>query len=138
MSVNLAKRDKRYLRLGIVSVRIAWSALIMLALLVLIVMFGGAFRITIMHVSFARLFVATVAVFLLSAGLWLVSMFRVKCPECDWMLLRNPKGMGPSGFQAHLSCAKIRGFSAWSYQIMHASKADRFKCIRCGAEYEIG
>jgi hypothetical protein len=83
-----------------------------------------------------------VAILSLTVFVWgwiafLLLMRRAKCLKCGWMLLRNPKGMGPSNFKPHVSCIREKGRNAWSTQILRASKERKIICLQCGEDYDI-
>ncbi|MBW8780719.1 MAG: hypothetical protein JF599_02360 [Verrucomicrobia bacterium] len=76
-------------------------------------------------------------VFVLGVSALIICVLRSKCIKCGWMLLRNPKGMGPANFRAHPSCVKLPGRNAWGYQIMRAAKEKKIMCLQCGEDYDI-
>lgn len=76
-------------------------------------------------------------------------LFRARCPQCGWTLLRNPKGMGPADFSispacphgtAHLFGLRFLpsyGVNQWGVQILRAEKEKKIMCLRCGEDYNI-
>jgi DNA-directed RNA polymerase subunit RPC12/RpoP len=72
--------------------------------------------------------------FILSGVTYVFLAFWIRCPACGFNFLRNPKSLGPAGFQAALECPKVRGTSAWAYQIGRFIVKRRIRCISCGRE----
>jgi DNA-directed RNA polymerase subunit RPC12/RpoP len=84
-----------------------------------------------------------------AAGYFIVLLRRTKCPKCSWTLLRNPKTMGPSDFIVSSDCQSgtLRLFGVpflptyqinpWAFQLLRAKKEDRFRCLRCGEDYDL-
>lgn len=128
--------DRIFIRVGSWAVVLGWVMfgfwMISIAIMAAFDLFGNS-RITASHFSCKLMFVFF-GLFLLFGLSYLLLFFRVKCPSCGFMILRNPKGIGPSNFDAHPSCKKVRGFNAWSYQIVRAIRRHRIRCIKCGQD----
>jgi hypothetical protein len=88
--------------------------------------------------------------FVAVVGTYCWVLVRAKCSQCGWMLLRNPKGLGPSDFIFHPSCpggsAHVFGLrflpsyriNPWMVQMMRAKNEKRLRCLRCGTDYDVG
>jgi DNA-directed RNA polymerase subunit RPC12/RpoP len=83
----------------------------------------------------------TVRVFLVCAGIliscgytYLFIALSLRCPHCGFKFLKNPKGLGPTGFVYHASCPKKAGLNPWAIQIGRFLAVRKIRCINCGQE----
>jgi len=131
--MELTNNEKKMARAGawLVVVELAAMALLLIYLFVLQEIFVPVRRYA-MFVIFGLLGLSGILV-----AFYLPLMSRVRCPSCGFMILRNPKGMGPSDFQPHPSCKRIKGFNVWSYQIIRAVTKNRIMCIKCGQDFDL-
>jgi DNA-directed RNA polymerase subunit RPC12/RpoP len=81
-----------------------------------------------------RLFLVCVGVFIFCGYAYLFIALKVRCPQCGFKFLKNPKGLGPTGFVYHLSCPKKTGLNPWAVQIGRFLAIHRIRCINCGQE----
>jgi hypothetical protein len=93
--------------------------------------------------------VLTGLIFVGGFALFVVFLFRARCPNCNWTLLRNPKGMGPSNFKTAsscpsgsqhffgLSCFPSYRVNPWAVQLLRIKTERRVTCLRCGRDYDL-
>ena len=140
MEKTFTDKQRTNIRIGAFAILIDW--LLLLAAIVFIVyliaygIYSGSRNISISRFT-NYIFLAGVLLLILSGAVYIVMAFRVHCPSCNFALLKNPKGFGPVNFQYHPSCAKVRGFNPWTYQIVRAIKNKKIRCVKCGIDYEI-
>ena len=138
MPAELSAQERRYVRIGATAIRIAWVGVLAL-LFSPILIFGGLMTLSGRATGVALFcWLALTLVGLFAAiGVWILVLFKARCPACRWMLLRNPKKMGPAGFKEHPACPKIPGFNAWSYQVMRVRKERKLRCLGCGQDFDV-
>jgi hypothetical protein len=141
MNLELNFKQKRKIRLGVWIIQyVLWTTFVAPALGVVLIILGLK-RLDV-HSRFNALILLSVGVFSILFFLcgwvyFLILMLQAKCLKCGWMLLRNPKSMGPSSFQAHALCLKEKNRNAWSSQVVRATKSKKIMCLRCGEDYDI-
>jgi DNA-directed RNA polymerase subunit RPC12/RpoP len=81
-----------------------------------------------------RLFLGTVGLFIFCSFIYLIFAFRIRCPHCGFRFLKNPKGLGPTGFVYHPSCPRKRGINPWAVQVGRFLATQKIRCINCGEE----
>jgi hypothetical protein len=140
MNSELNSIQRREIRQGVWIVQyILWTTFVFPALAIILIIIGLK---QLPHLALNAVLLisggACLAFLFLSGwAIFFVLMFRAKCLKCGWMLLRNPKSMGPSRFQAHPLCLKEKNRNAWSSQIVRATKTAKIMCLRCGEDYDI-
>jgi DNA-directed RNA polymerase subunit RPC12/RpoP len=81
-----------------------------------------------------RVFLMCVGVFISCSYTYLFIALRLRCPHCGFKFLKNPKGLGPTGFVYHPNCPRKRGLNPWAVQIGRFLTMHRIRCINCGQE----
>jgi DNA-directed RNA polymerase subunit RPC12/RpoP len=82
----------------------------------------------------ARMILDSGGLFISLGMIYLAFALSLRCPHCGCQFLKNPKGMGPSGFTYNEDCPRLRGVSPWAYQIGRLLASRQFRCIKCGQE----
>ena len=147
MPPELSKEEKRYVRLGTLSIRMCWLAILALGLAPVLAILADTkapwWKDSVLlptifpakNHDFVIIFYfgSALLCLLVFMGVWFFASTRAKCPACGWAMLDNSKGV----IRANAACPKLLGFSAWAYQVMRAGKGRRFMCISCGKDYDI-
>ena len=60
--------------------------------------------------------------------------FCVRCPHCHHLFLKNPKGVGSTGFVYHENCSSWPGINPWAFQVGRFLIKQKIRCINCGEE----
>jgi hypothetical protein len=81
-----------------------------------------------------HIFLMCVAVVIFCGSTYLFIAFTSHCPHCGFKFLKNPKGLGPTGFVYHRSCPRRRGLNPWAVQIGRFLAIHKIRCINCGQE----
>jgi hypothetical protein len=137
----LDQEERCRIRQGVLAVRMLWFTFFtpILGPLLIVIGVNGAKRASAFESAmWVGSGVLLISIFAGFAVIYVRLLKRCRCRNCGWMLLRNPKSMGPSKFVVHSSCPQLPGRNAWSYQIERARKEGRIMCLRCGSDYEIG
>lgn len=71
---------------------------------------------------------------LVTGVVYVVIALKLRCPACGYKFLKNPKGLGPTGFVYHPECPRLPGINPWAYQIGRFLGTSRIRCINCGDE----
>lgn len=141
MSSGLTPQLKVDVQRGVGLIRLLWFAFI--------TPFVAAFLLCCDAVEFKVSGAFLLLLFVFGITCFLRLLFRAKCPRCDWMLLRNPKGMGPARCAispscphgtAHLFGLKFLpsyGVNPWGVQILRAEKEKKIMCLRCGEDFDL-
>ena len=137
MPKELSEQEKRYLRLGCASIKRAWYSAGGLLLVPVVGALGAKLPHDIAGPGLLIYGVLTVGCLLISAGMWIWATYKVKCPECGWLLLRNPKGMGNPSFKLKTDAPKVKGVNTWTYQVLRGKREGRIMCICCGTDFDI-
>jgi hypothetical protein len=120
------------------SIGISWFLLAIWLLIMVAVLLGVLSGIlpTQMPVSLVtvRIFLGVVALFICCGFIYLIFAFRICCPPCGFKFLKNPKGLGPTGFVYHPSCARKPGLNPWGVQVGRFLATQKIRCINCGEE----
>jgi hypothetical protein len=73
-------------------------------------------------------------IFISCSSIYLFIALSLHCPHCGFKFVKNPKGLGPTGFVYHPNCPKKRGFNPWAVQICRFLAVHRIRCVNCGEE----
>ena len=130
--------SKVVVALAAVGVGMGW--LFMALLLVGFVVISAAVMVGLLPVRFSvspmtiRVFFVCVGAFISCSYTYLFIALRLRCPHCGFKFLKNPKGLGPTGFVYHPSCPKKPGVNPRAVQIGRFLAIHRIRCINCGQE----
>ncbi len=85
--------------------------------------------------QFAIIFLVCSFFFIFSGVIYFVLQFFVKCPNCGFLLLKNPQGVKNRELQ-YPSTVTL-GSNRWSRQIVRSLRENRIQCLQCHRDYEI-
>jgi hypothetical protein len=129
--------NKTVVLVATVCVGITWlfmlSLLLLLIALVIGLVFGMPNQITISRRT-GHLILAAFGLFIFVGIVYFALALSVRCPRCGHSFLKNPKGLGPSGFIYNAQCPRLRGVGPWAYQIGRFLGTRKICCIKCGEE----
>src|SRR5271154_6542671 len=89
---------------------ILWFLLAIWLLIMVVILLGVLSGYLPTHVSVSlvtmHIFLGCVGLFICCGSIYLVFALRLRCPNCGFKFLKNPKGLGPVGFVYHPNCAR--------------------------------
>jgi hypothetical protein len=147
-SSRLDAHQRRLVRCGFLLVRVIWWSLLLPMVSRFFWVFGK------WHAGQERTFYISLSILagLIFAGLvsaFAILFFRVRCPNCNWSFLRNPKSMGPSDFVINKACPSgtLHYFglrflptyqvNPWGVQLLRVTNEKRVRCLHCGTDYDL-
>ena len=148
ITLQLNEREKRGVRVGVLLIRVLWFSF-------LLPFVSEGFWLAAKssaqpaRAMFFSVAVLSALVFLGACGTLIVLTFHVRCPSCGWALLRNPKGVGPTGFVAHSACPRgtlhyfgmhflpVYRISPWTVQMLRVRTEKRIICLQCGSDFAL-
>src|SRR5260221_9791137 len=130
--------SKLTVSLAAVGVGIAWLFMAVLALMFVMVTAAVVSGILPMRISVSpltnRLVLACFGVFISCGYTYLFIALKVRCPHCNFKFLKNPKGLGPTGFVYPPSYPKKPGLKPSAVQVGRFLAIHKIRCINCGQE----
>jgi DNA-directed RNA polymerase subunit RPC12/RpoP len=137
-SLSPTKPSKLTVWLAALGVGIGWFFMVVMMLVFVSASVGVAAGKLPMRFSvsplIARSFLACVGFFISCSFIYLLIALKLRCPHCAFKFLKNPKGLGPTGFVYHASCPKKAGLNPWAVQIGRFLAIHKIRCINCGRE----
>jgi len=130
--------NKLAVSVAAICVGVAWFLLFVFALLFVLVTGAVILGLLPSHIPMTRSMtyvILTIFGFFAPCGYtYIIIALRIRCPRCGYKFLKNPKGLGPTGFTYHPSCPRKFGLNPWAIQIGRFLSIHKIRCINCGEE----